>query len=291
MGIAFERIIVVMFENATRDTVLKNGYMNHLRQKGVFLKNSFGVTHPSQPNYIALIGGDTFGFNSDNPNWATVFGTNNSPTSIVDLIEAKRHVTWKAYAEALEASDIVPSTTPPGKITAGHGCFVRRHVPFLSYGSIVDNPERAKKIVNAEDFFINDWQHGILPHFSFYTPGLINDGHSTICDGGVSRIAADDGQNLANIETFLRSFLGDDSLQKYPPETLIVLTFDEAYPYDANYNIYTLLIGDMLEAGMTRTEPYNHYSLLRSIEENFHLGTLERSDAAATPYWFLTGCC
>jgi hypothetical protein len=53
-----------------------------------------------------------------------------------------------------------------------------------------------------------------------------------------------------------------------------------------------LLIGDMLEAGTTRTEPYNHYSLLRSVEVNFGLGTLGRNDLGARPYWFLTdgGC-
>jgi hypothetical protein len=48
-----------------------------------------------------------------------------------------------------------------------------------------------------------------------------------------------------------------------------------------------LLIGDMLQAGTTRHEPYNHFSLLRSVEVNFGLGTLGRNDAAASPYWFL----
>ena len=81
--------------------------------------------------------------------------------------------------------------------------------------------------------------------------------------------------------------MSDDPIAKFPPEMLIVITFDEAYPYYDPYEIYTLLIGDMLQAGTTRTEPYNHFSLLRSVEENFGLGTLKRNDAAATPYWFL----
>jgi hypothetical protein len=34
-------------------------------------------------------------------------------------------------------------------------------------------------------------------------------------------------------------------------------------------------------------EPYNHYSLLRSIEDNWSLGSLRRNDATARPYWFL----
>jgi hypothetical protein len=45
----------------------------------------------------------------------------------------------------------------------------------------------------------------------------------------------------------------------------------------------------MLQAGTTRMEPYNHYSLLRSVEANFGTATLGRNDAAAAPYWFLAG--
>ena len=86
---------------------------------------------------------------------------------------------------------------------------------------------------------------------------------------------------------FLQSFLSDDPVSKFPPETLIVITFDEAYPYPFDYGIYTLLIGDFLEAGTINSDPVNHYSLLRSIEDNFGLGSLKRHDAMARPYWFL----
>jgi len=286
MAIGFERIVIVMLENATRDAVLRNQYMSDLRQQGVFLKNSFGVTHSSQPNYIAMIGGDTFGFCNDSHGWVQwIYDPHGPPiTSIVDLLET-RAKTWKAYAEDLLPQDVVPQRDP---IPGDHGCFVRKHVPFLSYPLIVGNPQRAANIVNAQENFEKDLAGGNLPNFSFYTPNLINDGHSLSCDKE-SRMAPDDGRNIDNIAKFLWGFLGPDPLKKFPPETLIVLTFDEAYPYYVDYNIYTLLIGDMLPAGTTRMEPYNHYSLLRSIEANFHLGSLARNDASATPYWFLTG--
>jgi hypothetical protein len=285
MAVAFERVIIVMLENATRDTVLKNTYMNALRQQGVFLKNSFGLTHPSQPNYIAMTGGDTFGITTDDPGWARYVGGGPDVTTIVDLIEARPTLSWKAYAEDLDRTDVV---TSHGQIPDDHGCFVRRHVPFLSYPSVVDNPERSKLIVNAQEYFEADLRDGKLPSFAHYTPGIVNDGHSLICAPG-ARLAADDGRNIDNIAKFLQKFLGPDPLAKFPPETLVILTFDEAYPYDVGYNIYTLLIGDMLERGTTRNEPYNHYSLLRSIEDNFRLGSLDRNDASARPYWFLAG--
>ena len=71
----------------------------------------------------------------------------------------------------------------------------------------------------------------------------------------------------------MQNLLGDDPIAKFPPETLVVITFDESYPYHADYGTYTVLLGDMLQAGTTRTEPCNHYSILRTVEDNFGLGT------------------
>ena len=131
--------------------------------------------------------------------------------------------------------------------------------------------------------FESDLQAGNLPSFSWYTPNLVNDGHSL----PTGERDTDRERNIDNIELFLTRFLGDDPVARFPPETLIVITFDEAYPYCDPYEIYTLLIGDMLEAGTSRTEACNHCSLLRSVETNFGLGSLKRNDAAAAPFWFL----
>jgi hypothetical protein len=49
------------------------------------------VTHPSQPNYWCMIGGDHFGINSDS-------NYNLNHTNLVDLFDKER-ITWKAYEE------------------------------------------------------------------------------------------------------------------------------------------------------------------------------------------------
>jgi hypothetical protein len=72
----------------------------------------------------------------------------------------------------------------------------------------------------------------------------------------------------------------------FTEHTLIVLTFDESIPYGEN-NIYTVLLGDMVNQGTVEGGRYNHYSLLRTIEENFQLGTLGRNDAKADWFTFL----
>lgn len=292
MGIAFERVVIIMLENSTRANVLANPYMNALRKKGVFLSNSFGITHPSQPNYIASISGDLFGFINDNAGWAKRTGAtppNRPPiTTIVDLLENKG-LSWKVYAEELQEQDKLathlygPYPTPP----EDHDYFARKHVPFLSFPSVTSNPDRMANIVNADEFE-QDLANDSLPNYVWYTPNLVNDGHTL--PGESERYTpknSDRPENIENIAIFLANLLGDDPIAKFPPETLIVVTFDEAYPYQGDYGVYTLLIGDMLQAGTTQTSPCNHYSMMRTIEDNFGLGNLGRNDAAATPWWLV----
>ena len=292
MGLAFERIVIVMLENSIRSNVLDNAYMSALRRKGVFLSNSYGVTHSSQPNYIVSVAGDTFGFTNDDlgyVQWIYETGPNVPPvTSIVDLLEA-RGLSWRSYAEDLPPSykKYINPDPPYTPIPPDKGYFARKHVPFLSFPNIISVSERLANIVDAAEFE-TDLANGNLPNYSWYTPNLINDGHSLTPEQKAKDPRDTDRHtNIKNIEAFLEGFLSDDPIAKFPPETLVVITFDEAYPYYDPYEIYTLLIGDMLPAGTTRTEPYNHYSLLRAVEKNFGLGTLKRNDAAATPYWFL----
>lgn len=306
MGVAFERIVIVMLENSTRANVLANPYMNRLRQKGVFLSNSRGVTHSSQPNYIVSIGGDSFGLFDDSPGYAQwIYGRGTHPiTTIVDLLEAKQ-LTWRSYAESMppnyvaDAVSHFPDPFPPkpnmnvypnGTFPGEGDVFARKHVPFLSFPSIVNNPkhpERAANIVDGSQFE-TDLAAGNLPNYSWFTPNLINDGHNLTAEQQQTDPGDSDRHpNIENIASFLEVFLSDDPLSKFPAETLIVITFDEAYPYHDPYGVYTLLIGDMLEAGTTVTTPCNHYTLLRSVEVNFGLGDLGRNDAVAAPYWFL----
>lgn len=323
MGKVFERVITVFLENSMRSSVLSNPYINGLRKKGVFMTNAQGVTHPSQPNYIASIAGDTMGIVDDDAHymdwyWLTPDSEQGrdtgsyryhqegfSPPTIVDLLEAS-NLSWKCYAEDLPPDAVYKdklqydlSKSPADNLAnvppdSGLFPYARKHVPFLSFPSIVSNPDRLAKIVNADEFekdLYNKENPGQLPHYSFYVPNLLNDGHNVTEE--IYRPAANNidlgpnTPNLDNIANFLESFLGEDPVSKFPPETLIVLTFDEAYPYPFDYGIYTLLIGDFLEAGTINSEPVNHYTLLRSIEDNFGLGSLKRHDAMARPYWFL----
>jgi hypothetical protein len=62
---SFGRFFVVTFENADYADVAADKYFQTLAGRGLLLTNQHGVTHPSQPNYLAMIAGSDFGVNTD----------------------------------------------------------------------------------------------------------------------------------------------------------------------------------------------------------------------------------
>jgi hypothetical protein len=128
-----------------------------------------------------------------------------------------------------------------------------------------------------------------------------NDGH--YLDGTQSEPEQRAPALVDQAATWLESFFGalrfPGPKSHLPPRTLVVVTFDEADyesayeaeagnggPYDGPNQVYTVLLGDMIEPG-EEEEGYNHYSLLRTIEENFGLGSLGKNDASSNWFQFL----
>jgi acid phosphatase len=69
--------------------------IQNLTKSGVLLTSYYGLTHPSQPNYIASVGGDYFGLNSDG-----VVDIPPNVSTVVDLFDTKG-ISWKEYLEGL----------------------------------------------------------------------------------------------------------------------------------------------------------------------------------------------
>ena len=289
---AFERILIIMFENQYREYVMANPYMQGLARQGIDLDNFHGVMHPSQTNYIASIAGELC--NVTNDDFPGLMGQR----TIVDLIEeAPGNLDWKAYMDAYRPAKTpwTPTLTPEDDYP-----YVIKHNPFSSFTKIVRDESRWQRIVDETQFF-KDVLNDQLPNYCWFTPDMWNDGHYL---DGTEEEPEDRAPALVDqlalwLEDFFGAlrFPGPDSL--IPSGTLVVVTFDESdflkkfsegkkYTYDGPNQIYTVLLGDMIEPGV-QSEAYNHYNLLKTIEVNFGLGDLGKNDAAATPLHFLWG--
>ncbi|KAG6896030.1 hypothetical protein C0992_010780 [Termitomyces sp. T32_za158] len=236
-----------------------------LLEQGLLLSNYFAVSHPSQPNYIASVGGDYFGMDSDD----TVNAPSNI-TTIVDLLEDKG-ITWGEYQEGM------PLTGFLGDHPNAEGAddYMRKHNPLVTYTSINANASRLANIKNFT-LFNQDLVANRLPQWIFITPNMTNDGHDTSVTFAGNWV-----------KTFLPPLLANPNFND--DKTLILLTFDESGVSLAN-RVFALLLGNAVPPnlrGTTDSNFYDHYSSIATIEANWDLHTLGRWDTAANVFSFV----
>ncbi|HTX55968.1 MAG TPA: alkaline phosphatase family protein [Candidatus Acidoferrales bacterium] len=227
----------------------------------------YAEMHPSEPNYVAMVGGSTYGIRDDGPFFAHTIDAPNLATQL----EA-RGLSWKAYTEGL------PS---PGSLATFSGYYASKHDGFLDFHSVQDDPDRAQHIVGF-DRLMADLRSGELPNFSFIVPNVCNEMH------GASRAAAPQSCSVYHPAALIAR--GDREIGmltgaimkspawRSPGNAAIVITWDEddgggtqgccgAVP--GGGHIPTIVITNHGPRGVVDATPYNHYSLLRTIEDAF----------------------
>src|SRR5258708_4111828 len=161
----FKHIVIVVFENKEFGVVYgapQMTYFNKLVKSNTLLTQYYAVTHPSLPNYLAMIGGDTYNITFD----CTSCPVN--AQSLPDQIEASGR-SWKTYQEDM------PS---PCYIQAGAGkTYAMKHNPFIYFLPIRLNAERCNGGIVPFTALSTDLAARVLPNFAFITPNLCNDPH------------------------------------------------------------------------------------------------------------------
>jgi phosphatidylinositol-3-phosphatase len=257
-------IVVVMMENEEFGGMVGSShapYFNSLIRDGVLLTNLHAVTHPSEPNYLALTSGSTHGVHTD-CGQCTFAGKN-----IADQI-AHHHMTWKAYMQG------IPSPCFKGS-EAGHfpHLYVAKHDPFIHYLDIRQHAGRCRHIVNLKTLH-EDLLKGRLPRYSFISPDECFDMHSCSVRTG---------------DTWLHTWI-PRIMAKLGPSGVIIVTFDEG---DTNAGccgkgihggrIPTVIVGPGAAQDARITTPASTYSILRLIEDALGFERLGRAAAGATP--------
>jgi hypothetical protein len=263
-GRHFDHVILVVMENEGTKQALADPNIAELVKSGAWFSNYHGLAHPSQPNYLALVGGSTFGIDHDHTP-API-----KQRSIVSRLEEKG-LSWKAYAEDYPGGCFLGSgagkgyLTPKAKATE---LYARKHVPLLAFASIQNSRARCNRVVNAREF-MRDARAGRLPNYSFYSPNMFNDGHDTSLETSTAW--------LRRFEESLKTTVGMHQ------RTLLMITWDEGGGDDFRSNrVLAILIGDGVVPGRY-ADRLTHYSLLRTIEDNFGLLPVADGDANASP--------
>ena len=249
---AYDHVVVVVLENQSFESVNRNpqaAYLNSLAAQNAFATAYSGVSHPSLPNYLALTGGSTFGITSDCTDCFI------AAPSVADSIEAAG-LTWRAYNESMPSACFAGDAYP----------YVQKHDPFYYYNSIRRSPSRCSNIVPLTALGGDFASAATTPAFSLVTPNMCNDGHDC---------------SLATTDGWLAKFV--PSLMSSPGFTtgrsLLVVTYDESE--SGSDRVLTVFAGRGVKAGFTSANHYNHYSLLRTVEDSLGLAALGQADQSA----------
>jgi acid phosphatase len=280
----FDHVIIVVLENQDYESAMKNDLLKSLAGKGAIFTNFGNLYHYSYPNYLAMIAGSDFGTHSPQlmSDRQRNFADDAEHRTIADLLR------WKNYAEDY------PATAAVGKPFLGdrNGRYARKHVPFLSFRSVqnknfknvvgVDTHAPNNAFVTDIGSFIADPQTHPLPEYMYYSPNLDDDGHDPTSDPQAGLKKSGDW-----LRTFLTTWLHFSDTAWVPTDeqlkrTLVIVTYDESEGKNKPERIYTVFLGAMIKPQEV-TLPYNHYSVLRTIEDNFSLDPIHKDsgDGAA----------
>ena len=253
-----DHVVIVIEENHAFAQIIDSPaapYLNALARKGALLTNSYGVTHPSQPNYIALFAGTIEGVNG---NVCPMLLT--GPNMASALAEAGQSFT--GYAEDL------PTV---GAVDCIAGAYARKHNPWVNWQSSSTNTVPTAQNRPLTDF-PTDFSN--LPTVSIIVPNQQNDMH----DGSdPDRIQRGDQWLQARLERYV------DWAQTH--NSLLIITWDEDNGKSGN-QIPTILVGPMVRAGRYH-EQTNHYGLLRTVTDMYGAQPvgLSRQASPLTTMW------
>src|SRR6058998_3604296 len=242
----FDQLVVVLMENKNLDEVYgPAAYMTQLADLYSFSEGWASITNPSQPNYIAILGGSTFGVSGDgnHPNL-------NHPT-MVDILE-NTSKTWKAFGE--DASGSGCSLNPPRG---------EDHFPFLSYTTITNNSARCANLLpGSYNEVISAFNAGT--NFIWLTPNDCNNMHSC---------------SVATGDAWIQSWVPNLLTAMAGKKAALIIMFDEAYTSPPD--IYMSFSGPATQLAYKSTASYTHYSLLKLIEDVWGGGNLGQGDVTA----------
>jgi acid phosphatase len=251
---AFDHIFLVIMENHGYDEIIGSPdapFLNQLAAGHGLAANYVSVAHPSLPNYLALTGGDTFGVTTDCTDCFQ-----QAPNLAVDRV-AQSGRTWRAYMESLPSPGYIGDAYP----------YMQKHDPFVYYNDLRSNPVQLANVVPYSQLAADLASAQTTPAFGWITPNMLHDMH----DGTVA-------QGDAWLSNEIPVLLAAPAWTQQ--RSLLVITWDEDDNAPGN-RVPTLVIADGVPAGFQSSAPYNHYSLLRTVEAAWGLSPLTVNDARA----------
>ena len=270
----FQYIVTILMENnglcdvtpslvsGCGSSSIPSPYLTTLAQTYGFNTHYTGISHPSEPNYVALFGGSTLGISSDGNCCFQL----NAP-NLVDRLEAAG-LTWKAFAEDASGSGTC-SFMPPRE---------GDHYPFIDFSDMKTSARCANMLTTTSPLdpeFIGALNGATLPNYVWLTPNDTDNMHSSSVGVG--------GAYLATLVPLILS-----SRMFTTQKAALFIVFDEGSDVCPTGNsssdcVVAEWAGPAVKKAYSSSTSYNHYSYLSTLEAAWNLPSLTSNDASATP--------
>ncbi|HZP53534.1 alkaline phosphatase family protein [Actinocrinis sp.] len=207
-----DHLVVVIEENHSYSDVIGSSsapYINALAAQGANFTQSFAITHPSEPNYLALFAGSTEGLSSDS--CPHTYSTANLGS---ELIAAG--LTFTGYSESMPSDGYTGCTS---------GEYARKHNPWSNFTNVPSADNRT--------FAAFPTDYSTLPAVSIVVPNLLDDMH----DGTV-----------AQGDTWLQNNIDGYAQWAKTHNSDLIVTWDED-DNSSNNQIPTIAVGAHVKPG------------------------------------------
>ncbi len=263
---AHPHVFVIVMENLGYSAAMATPADAALASRYASTTDYYATSHPSLPNYISLLAGSTLGISSD-----CVSCFVNAPNLPTELSAAG--VSWAAYMEGIPGPCYLSPYAPSG-------LYAGKHDPFVYFDNIRSNPALCNQIQPLPSLspLLRGPASGV-PDFVWITPDICHDGHNCSPEAA--------GQWLTGMVAQITASAA------WRSGGALYVTWDEGNGGDysglsgssvsssgGGGHVLTLVIEPGLAPGTRITNLLDHYSLLKTIEQNFHVGLL---GASASP--------
>ena len=294
---SLDHVYMVYMENKGYNDIVGSPnapFLNSLINNFGFADNYYALTHGSLPNYYPIVGG-----NDDGKTYNCATTCIDASTTLVSNID-DAGLTWRSYAQGL-----VAGADP--LVSSGDYAFDETAFPAFSY--VADNPDpnyAADHILPLEQMAIDLQSASTAPNFAWFAADEDSNGEGPVTfpvgmlKFALSQIGPHHQYNVPALDQYLSETVpvitGSAVWQDPAEKSVLVVTFDEdnnntslGFGNEGNH-VVTVVIpspgaiaGGMLSGHFVDSTHYDHYSLLRMIEDSLGLPTLTNNDKYAVP--------
>ena len=259
-----DHVIIVMEENHGYDEVVNSPnapFITALANQGALFTDAHGVTHPSQPNYLAIYSGSTQGVDGDKClENETPYTTPNLGAALVS-----KGFTFKGFAQTMPSAGYLDCEYLKSTLT-GAFLYARKHCPWVNWQGDQSN-DIDSSLSQPMTSFPKDFNK--LPTVAIVVPDMDHDMHNIGAPGDAAAIQRGDQWLKENLSGYVQWAKTHNSL--------LIVTFDEDDFKTVNH-VPTIFTGAMIKPGKY-DQHINHYSVLHTIEGMYDLPVEDTANA------------